>query len=648
MSFFNSQCFDSNSFGFKGNPSKYFDLDPLIPIINILQIPNDYRSEKDIQKIQNFLESQKPFSLLLNISNNNQVHNLIIELSKAFTFKFYKRGTIINKAGSKDDLFQLILKGEITELGLKYEKITLDKDDFFAFLLKLYLLKEKELLNSCISLNKHYFLNNPEITNFTTFIENKSNEHAQQLINTIKLEIKYSKWKIYRNINDYIDLLSIKPRKISLNTQSKPKFLLFIPKYQINRVISEGEVIGHLTPNINVKMYNCYITSSNVEGCSFYKSELVEKYLFSHMKKILKPNLWDFLSSMFIFQDYNKEEFERKFITNFTYKKFKKGDLLFRQNFHSHGIYFVKNGSYKITTIRKYIEINDLISLLKQSLTTNYSTFVSDFSEFKENEDFSNPLTRAHEFGVQSKEQKEITLTMTNNKQVFGLSELLYYKNEMSLFNVECISDESEVYYIPKESFFLMVNNNITLKTRCAKLVEEKAKFYIFLLQRYKSLFMKEIEKVVINESIKPIPKKIQKIKMSLPSSPNFNTFSTLTIKTQKNFTRSMSNNIYSGEEHKLDFYKTITGNKNIGFYKNTDYINKNPKHNVMSKTMKTFFNLENTNRPKIKINIKDKPRMFSSELSSYYHHKNEKSHEMPNIFPLTTKNKKNVKIKIL
>ena len=78
MRFFNSQCFDNNSFNFRGNPSKLFDLDPLIPIIQILQIPNDYRSEKDIHKIQNFLENQKPFSLLLNISNNTQVHNLII------------------------------------------------------------------------------------------------------------------------------------------------------------------------------------------------------------------------------------------------------------------------------------------------------------------------------------------------------------------------------------------------------------------------------------------------------------------------------------------------------------------------------------------------------------------------------------------
>lgn len=647
MRFFNSQCFDNNSFNFRGNPSKLFDLDPLIPIIQILQIPNDYRSEKDIHKIQNFLENQKPFSLLLNISNNTQVHNLIIELSKAFTFKYFKKGTTINKAGSNDDLYLLILKGEITELSVKYEKITLDKDDFFSFLLKLHLLKEKELLNSCISLNRHFFLNDPEITSFTTFIENKSNEQVQQLINSIKLEIKYSKWKIYRNINDYIDLLSVKSRKISLNTQSKPKFLLFIPKYQINRVLAEGEVIGHLTPNVNVKMYNCYITSSNVEGCSFYKSELIDNYLFSHMKKILQPNLWDFISSMFIFQDYNKGEFERKFMTNFTYKKIKKGDFLFRQNFHSNGIYFVKNGSYKITTIRKYIEINDLISLLKQSLNTNYSTFVSDFSDFKETEDFTQPLTRTHEFGVQSKEQKEIMLTMTTNKQVFGLNELLYYKNEMSLFNIECISDESEVYYIPKESFFLMINNNITLKARCAKLVEEKAKFYIFLLQRYKALFMNEIEKVVTRENLKPKSKKIQKITMPLHSSTNFTTLSSLTGRTQTNFTRSMSNNICSAEEHKLNFYKTVTGNKNFGFYKNIDYMNKNSKHNTMSKTMKTFFNLENINKPKIKINIKEKPRMFSSELSPNFH-QNGKLKEMPNILPLTTKNKKNVRIKIL
>ena len=84
-------------------------------------------------------------------------------------------------------------------------------------------------------------------------------------------------------------------------------------------------------------------------------------------------------------------------------------------------------------------------------------------------------------------------MTITTNKQIFGFNELLHYENEMSLFNVECI-EESEAFFISKESFFYLADKNTALKTRCAKLVEEKAKFYIFLIQRYMENFNKDIK----------------------------------------------------------------------------------------------------------------------------------------------------------
>ena len=231
-------------------------------------------------------------------------------------------------------------KGEDFETFL-IEKIN-DKDVSFNYLIKLYLLNEKELLNICINQNKHYFTNEPDITNFYTIVKNKSNEKVQALINKINLEeIKYSNWKVYHNIDDFISLIKVKPTRIKLNCESKPKFLISIPLYEKTKIIRDEGIIGTITPDLKSKLFNAYITSSSVEMCYFNKKELSDEYVYQHMKKIIELSAWDLLSSMYIFQDYNKAEFNKKYSGLFSYRKIQKGELILKQNVHSTGIFFI-------------------------------------------------------------------------------------------------------------------------------------------------------------------------------------------------------------------------------------------------------------------------------------------------------------------
>ena len=628
-----TQCFDTQNLYVRTGPECIFD--PLIPIIQILQIPNDFRAEKDIKKIQSYLENLSPFSLYLNITNNSLIHNLIVELSKAFQFRFLKKGTIIRKAGDMNNLFILVLKGEITELCVKFDKVTLDKDDFFNYLIKLYLLNEKELLNICINQNKHYFTNEPDITNFYTIVKNKSNEKVQALINKINLEeIKYSNWKVYRNIDDFISLIKVKPTRIKLNCESKPKFLISIPLYEKTKIIRDEGIIGTITPDLKSKLFNAYITSSSVEMCYFNKKELSDEYVYQHMKKIIELSAWDLLSSMYIFQDYNKAEFNKKYSGLFSYRKIQKGELILKQNVHSTGIFFIKNGSFRISTNRNYNELNELISILKKSLSLNYSnSFVGNFTDIKEKDDFSNPLSRTSEFVTKSKENKEITMTITTNKQIFGFNELLHYENEMSLFNVECI-EESEAFFISKESFFYLADKNTALKTRCAKLVEEKAKFYIFLIQRYMENFNKDIKKIIdlnpVNFNSRLGKKlKIKAINIVSKHSTAMSTLSDRKLNTNSSIGRSFSSNNFETESPQktgtsINFYKTFSGNKFYQFNSLSSHSNNNSKRNtgdseLMCKTTKTFFGGFHSRQLNIKLSnnpnqIKDY-RTFSPKM---------------------------------
>ena len=80
-----TQCFDTQNLYVRTGPECIFD--PLIPIIQILQIPNDFRAEKDIKKIQSYLmnvnseEISDSVSNLLNDISKN-IFNEVVETSK--------------------------------------------------------------------------------------------------------------------------------------------------------------------------------------------------------------------------------------------------------------------------------------------------------------------------------------------------------------------------------------------------------------------------------------------------------------------------------------------------------------------------------------------------------------------------------------
>ena len=85
------QVLNSNSIGKIQNllrDSLHKGLDPLIPCIEFLKIPRQFRDDKVINMIVTILKKFKPFTSFLNIANEDELKKLLYEFALNGEFEF--------------------------------------------------------------------------------------------------------------------------------------------------------------------------------------------------------------------------------------------------------------------------------------------------------------------------------------------------------------------------------------------------------------------------------------------------------------------------------------------------------------------------------------------------------------------------------
>ena len=100
---------------------------------------------------------------------------LLNEIGTLMEIKEYNKGHLFHRILSENvnNNFRMILKGNVMELGIKYIKKNLSFKEYFLYLTKIFLLKEKYLYFDCIKKNMDYF----PLKNFKYYIENFDNKN---------------------------------------------------------------------------------------------------------------------------------------------------------------------------------------------------------------------------------------------------------------------------------------------------------------------------------------------------------------------------------------------------------------------------------------------------------------------------------------
>ena len=473
-------------------------LSKLTLLVQVLRVPKEYRSEHGLHEVMLLLKSFTSFITSLNINDSTFLNKILKEYAKDFRYKTYRKGEFISHIGDRDTMNYLIFSGAITKLSLHYEKMRMTQNEYFIYLLKLISLKEFFLLLECIKLNRNIFniTENPETWGIADKIE------FDQLKNVSQAQIASSSYHKTKDSKDYITLTSPKIR-VKAN-EKETHYMLIIPKYFIEKTYNRGEPIGTMANTKHVKLYSSYYAEETTDVLYISKNEDIVNldglYYLINMNE--RESLEEIYNSFYIFHDIPLNTFIDTFMNFFIYKKVKKGDSIITQNQHCEGVYFTMNGNFKISTRHTFKEINQLIANLKESLDTFNSNSINSLNrnvkkEFPCDNFVGNPIFNSEEFYIRSNEKINIILSYCTSKQILGLNEFYHFRTEINHFNVECVSDEGELYYIPKENFHSMINKVSSFSEKIKKMIEQKVKFYSITLKRYKENFLKEIEEKI-------------------------------------------------------------------------------------------------------------------------------------------------------
>ena len=185
------------------------------------------------------------------------------------------------------------------------------------------------------------------------------------------------------------------------------------------------------------------------------------------------------------------------FSSFFKYKLVNKGVNIIKQDSPHYGIYLIKNGEFEVKTKRTINEINGIIHSLSHSLD-DFKNYLSEFKCEKDknlkndSESISNPVLGSSEFIYLLNQKKEFFLISIDKNQIIGFNDFYDYKSGNNLFNVECVSEEGEIFFVPNTIVNSLINSYEIIHHKIALRVEERAKYFIENLIRQKEKFEKE------------------------------------------------------------------------------------------------------------------------------------------------------------
>ena len=289
-----------------------------------------------------------------------------------------------------------------------------------------------------------------------------------------------------------------------------------MPYYFKIEILGPNSFIGHLFKSKKIKELSSYICINNSEilyvdksvfplGCRLIKI-FEKKFNYSLMKNIIKK--------FAIFENININYLTKNYSNYFMKINIKKGEKLIIQGTPQEGIYFICKVEFQLRTMKSYYDLQDLIFSLRNSLD-KFKDYISSI-KYRESNESNNIKNKSSKmkyniilqnslFMKKAKEKKEIILSTYNAPTIAGLNEFYDNKTGIYHFSLYCQSEDAEVYFLHNKLFNNLLANDDVYKNikNIVHIIEEKVKFLIFLIKRYKSLYEAEFVKYIsLNKSI--------------------------------------------------------------------------------------------------------------------------------------------------
>ncbi len=616
-------------------------------IIEILKLEPQNRINFQVKQLIPFISKMPYLFDFLTLNETEQtLQKFLIEFCWLLTYENYEKNKIIQKIRHPSDNFYLIISGNIAVLDLILTNECLTEEEYIIFLIKMYLLKETEIIKICLKYNKKILnVNNENIQNFCEsgykFKYKELKIKAISELSKYNFNIEKYQDKI-PSLDNYISLTKIETKENQKGEEKQFKKYFIIPHYEKVAEFKRGRNIGDLCKinNFkNIEKYTFVAIENSIIGI-IRKLKYDRPLLFNPI--IIKKEFYikNILKKFFIFQDSDINLFSAKFSKYFIFKKYLKGEKIISQNSIYDGVYLLVNGNVMVTTNRTLDELNGLTISFQNALDNfnDYLSFLKTEEINNGNEDFiRDPIYSTSEYNLSSKGIKKIFIIELFCNEIIGTNEFYNYKNNLNYFDVTISTGQATIIFIPKLVFHEMISHEINVRNALIKKVEFKVKLFTAILLRYKKDFMILIRNKILqktnnyrnnffNSSIQKDKLKIKKKTLSLSPLNSIikNSSPILKNSSQKNLENSKYNELTDSKVH-------FTSNNNSIYTKKILSVN-NSRNNFLnnSKSVNTLQSKDNIKKKLDIKNIKNKKLKFNIEARVFL-----------NDFPFTVIDKK-------
>ena len=421
----------------------------------------------------------------INENNKENESKIYFEMGRYLKYSRYKKGQFIKHSYDSDNFFYMIFSGSIAKIDIKYTRSYLTFKEYLIHLIKLKLLGENYIYKRCLKRNKKVF---PFDENIDVLVTKDINmDHYDELIKKIKNEIKDSPWNQNTDeVNKVSDFIELYNPNLSNNKLSffgkESKYPVYMPIYVFDKILNPISFIGELTKPKGIKMLSAYVclSASSVFYINKTKIDRNNNLYTLFQRRVSEEVVEKLFEGHFLFQDTDVNFLSKNYSKYFFIKNYIKGQKLIQQNTPNEGIYFINKGVFQLKARRTYHELNELKFKAMQSLTKeNKNNLTGKEKTSKKN--YENIYEGLNPYQIENlTKERDINFMVYKSSDVIGLDDVYDIKTGLNNFSVECISDEGEAYFLPKEIVTSMrtnetIDNNIRelVGKQCLELLRE-------------------------------------------------------------------------------------------------------------------------------------------------------------------------------
>jgi len=581
----------------------------------------------------------------INENNKENESKIYFEMGRYLKYSRYKKGQFIKHSYDSDNFFYMIFSGSIAKIDIKYTRSYLTFKEYLIHLIKLKLLGENYIYKRCLKRNKKVF---PFDENIDVLVTKDINmDHYDELIKKIKNEIKDSPWNQNTDeVNKVSDFIELYNPNLSNNKLSffgkESKYPVYMPIYVFDKILNPISFIGELTKPKGIKMLSAYVclSASSVFYINKTKIDRNNNLYTLFQRRVSEEVVEKLFEGHFLFQDTDVNFLSKNYSKYFFIKNYIKGQKLIQQNTPNEGIYFINKGVFQLKARRTYHELNELKFKAMQSLTKeNKNNLTGKEKTSKKNYENIYEGLNPYQIANLTKE-REINFMVYKSSDVIGLDDVYDIKTGLNNFSVECISDEGEAYFLPKEIVTSMRTNE-TIDNNIRELVGKQC---LELLRE-------------INENKKMLENSIRRITSGYKEKNN-NVFYL-----RKNTDNNKNLHTISHRNPSLD-YSSLSNYNNMKTFTSTNYSNNYiytiKENSLKNKILNNHFN----KTPKITASRIFSPKILpnkkganlnlklktyeSNEINKFKDQKNDKIQSLSSVNPFLTYREKFKAIKIL